>query len=64
MIGIGGGSFNVPYLARNGYPMVQAVAIASTCGWPIALGGVLGFSLWGSADALAVASRVSLSAGH
>ncbi len=43
MIGIGGGSFNVPYLARNGYPMVRAVAIASTCGWPIALGGVTGF---------------------
>lgn len=43
MIGIGGGSFNVPYLARNGYAMVRAVAIASTCGWPIALGGVVGF---------------------
>ena len=43
MIGIGGGSFNVPYLARNGFSMVQAVAIASACGWPIALGGVLGF---------------------
>jgi uncharacterized protein len=52
MIGIGGGSFNVPYLARNGYPMVQAVAIASTCGWPIALGGVRGFVVLGlNADA-------------
>ncbi len=47
MIGIGGGSFNVPYLARNGYPMVRAVAIASTCGWPIALGGVAGFIVLG-----------------
>ena len=45
VMGIGGGSFNVPYLARNGYPMVRAVAIASTCGWPIALGGVIGFAL-------------------
>ncbi len=49
IMGIGGGSFNVPYLARNGYPMVRAVAIASACGWPIALGGLLGFVIagWG-----------------
>ncbi len=39
MIGIGGGSFNVPYLTWNGYSPVQAVAIASSCGWLIALGG-------------------------
>ncbi len=45
MIGIGGGTFNVPYLARNGYDMVRAVAIASACGWPIAVGGVLVFAL-------------------
>lgn len=45
LMGIGGGSFNVPYLARNGFPMVQAIAIASACGWPIALGGVIGFTL-------------------
>ena len=49
IMGIGGGSFNVPYLARNGYPMVRAVAIASACGWPIALGGLAGFVVagWG-----------------
>lgn len=49
MMGIGGGSFNVPYLARNGYPLVRAVAIASACGWPIALGGLAGFIVagWG-----------------
>ncbi len=52
MIGIGGGSFNVPYLARNGYPMVQAVAIASACGWPIALGGVASFIVLGLGQAL------------
>jgi uncharacterized protein len=56
MIGIGGGSFNVPYLARNGYPMVQAVAIASTCGWPIALGGVVGFVMVGGGQVLWPAS--------
>lgn len=45
MIGIGGGSFNVPYLRWNGYPMVNAVAMASTCGWLIGLGGALTFAL-------------------
>ncbi|NDY95828.1 sulfite exporter TauE/SafE family protein [Wenzhouxiangella limi] len=47
LMGIGGGSFNVPYLVRNGFAPVQAVAIASACGWPIALGGVVGFLIAG-----------------
>ncbi|MEE4639816.1 MAG: sulfite exporter TauE/SafE family protein [Wenzhouxiangella sp.] len=49
LMGIGGGSFNVPYLVRNGFATVRAVAIASACGWPIALGGVIGFAIagWG-----------------
>lgn len=45
MVGIGGGTFSVPWLARNGYPMVRAVAIASACGWPIAFGGAATFAL-------------------
>ncbi len=45
MIGIGGGSFTVPYLRWNGYPMVNAVAMASTCGWLIGLGGTSAFLL-------------------
>ncbi|OAB61275.1 hypothetical protein AY599_27080 [Leptolyngbya valderiana BDU 20041] len=45
MIGIGGGSFNVPYLRWNGYPMVNAVATASACGWLIGLGGTVAF-MW------------------
>ncbi|MDX1625303.1 MAG: sulfite exporter TauE/SafE family protein [Wenzhouxiangellaceae bacterium] len=45
MAGIGGGSFNVPWLVRNGYTALQAVAIAAACGWPIALAGVAGFAL-------------------
>lgn len=47
LMGIGGGSFNVPYLIRNGFLPVHAVAIASACGWPIALGGVIGFVITG-----------------
>ncbi len=45
LVGIGGGTFNVPYLARNGYRMVEAVANASACGWPIALAGSAVFAL-------------------
>lgn len=47
LVGIGGGTFNVPYLARNGYAMVRAVAIASACGWPIALTGAATFVMLG-----------------
>lgn len=49
MIGIGGGSFNVPYLAWNGYSTIRAVGIAAACGWPIALAGSAGFVVegWG-----------------
>jgi len=47
LAGIGGGSFNVPYLLRNGYRMVDAVGTAAACGWPIALGGVIGFMVSG-----------------
>lgn len=52
MVGIGGGTFNVPWLARNGYEMVRAVAIASACGWPIALGGAATFALTRTEPAL------------
>lgn len=48
MVGIGGGSFNVPYLAKSGYSMAQAIAIAAACGYPIALAGSLGFLVLGS----------------
>lgn len=49
MIGIGGGSFNVPYLAWNGYSTLRAVGIAAACGWAIALAGSAGFVVegWG-----------------
>lgn len=49
MIGIGGGSFNVPYLVWNGYSTIRAVGIAAACGWPIALAGSAGFVVegWG-----------------
>ncbi|GAB4175256.1 MAG: sulfite exporter TauE/SafE family protein [Wenzhouxiangellaceae bacterium] len=47
LLGIGGGSFNVPYLRYNGYPMLVAVGTAAACGWPIAVAGTLGFVIGG-----------------
>ncbi|MEM1080631.1 MAG: sulfite exporter TauE/SafE family protein [Pseudomonadota bacterium] len=45
MVGIGGASFNVPYLTRNGFTTLQAVAVAAACGWLLALAGSVGFLL-------------------
>lgn len=45
LLGIGGGSFTVPYLAWHGIPMRNAVGTASACGFPLAAGGTCGF-IW------------------
>jgi uncharacterized membrane protein YfcA len=45
IFGIGGGTFTVPYLTLHGVAMTQAIASASACGLPIALGGAVGF-MW------------------
>ena len=52
MIGIGGGSFTVPFLTFNGYPVLRAVGVAAACGWPIALAGSTAFLVagWGRVD--------------
>lgn len=39
IIGIGGGTLTVPYLAKRGVAMAQAVATSSACGLPIAVAG-------------------------
>ena len=39
ILGIGGGTLSVPFLARRGYPLRTAVAISSACGFPIAVAG-------------------------
>jgi uncharacterized membrane protein YfcA len=51
LVGIGGGTLTVPFLARSGVDMRGAVATASACGVPIALAGALGFVAtgWGQA---------------
>lgn len=51
IFGIGGGTFTVPYLTLHGVAMTNAVASASACGLPIALGGAVGFMWSGWQDA-------------
>jgi len=48
LVGIGGGSLSVPYLAMRRLPMVQAVGSAAAGGIPIAWGGTLGFVMSGA----------------
>jgi uncharacterized membrane protein YfcA len=47
LIGIGGGSLTVPYMALRGITMREAVGTAAACGIPIAWAGTLGFMLTG-----------------
>ena len=51
LLGIGGGVLTVPFLARHGVALRNAVATSSACGVPLALAGSLGFVLsgWGRA---------------
>ena len=49
LLGIGGGTLTVPFLAWCNVAMRQAVGTASACGLPIALAGAAGFMLFGLA---------------
>lgn len=60
MMGIGGGTFTVPYLSLFGYPIRRAVATAAAIGVLIALPGAIGFSLGG----LGVGERPPYSLGY
>jgi uncharacterized protein len=50
MLGIGGGSLTVPWLAWCGTEMRKAVGTSAACGLPIAISGAVGFMLagWGN----------------
>lgn len=52
IVGVGGGSMVVPFLAWCNVNMKSAVGTASACGAPLALAGMLGFVVagWGHAD--------------
>jgi len=47
ILGIGGGTLTVPFLTKCRFPIRNAVAIASTCGLPIAIAGTLSYTLLG-----------------
>lgn len=47
ILGIGGGTLTVPYLAWHNVPMRTAVGTSSACGLPIALAGTIGFVVTG-----------------
>lgn len=47
LVGIGGGTMMVPYMAWHNVPMQRAVAMGSTCGFPIAVSGAAGYVLLG-----------------
>jgi len=43
IVGIGGGSLSVPLLNKCNYPLRNAVAISSACGFPIAIAGTASY---------------------
>ena len=47
LVGIGGGTLTVPYLAHCRFPMRNAVAIASACGLPIAVASTISYMVLG-----------------
>jgi uncharacterized protein len=51
IVGIGGGTLTVPFLAWCNVHLREAVATSSACGLPIALAGALGFVVMGWGDA-------------
>jgi uncharacterized membrane protein YfcA len=79
LVGVGGGTITVPFLRWSNVAMPRAVATSSACGFPIAAGACLGFSLadglgggtavvnsaiyWPAALLIAVASLVAVPLG-
>ncbi len=51
IIGIGGGSMVTPFLIWSGYQIQQAIAVAATTGFLIAVSGAIGF-IWMGSDAI------------
>ena len=47
LVGIGGGSLSVPFLAWRGLPLVRAIGTSAAIGFPISAAGTLAYSLSG-----------------
>jgi uncharacterized membrane protein YfcA len=43
ILGIGGGTLSLPFLTWSGYPLRQAIALSSACGFPIAVFGTASY---------------------
>lgn len=52
VVGIGGGTMTVPYLAWCNVPIRQAIAVSAACGLPIAIAGAAGFIIFGAGAGL------------
>ena len=79
IVGIGGGTVTVPFLRWRSVAIHRAVATSSACGFPIAVGGCLGFTMidlivgqapsptsaiyWPAALWIAAASLIAVPAG-
>ena len=51
LLGIGGGTLNVPYLSGSGVPMKTAIGTATAVGFPLAAASTLGFIFMGLDEA-------------
>ncbi len=50
LVGVGGGSMSVPFMTWCNVPVRQAIATSAAIGFPIAVGGSVGFALAGLDD--------------
>ena len=47
LVGIGGGSMNVPFLSGCNIPLPRAIATSAALGWPISVAGAVGYWVMG-----------------
>ena len=47
ILGIGGGTFSVPYFKASGLNLTSAIGTSAACGVPIAIFGTLGYVIAG-----------------
>jgi uncharacterized membrane protein YfcA len=60
MLGIGGGTFSVPYFRASGLKLTSSIGTSAACGIPIAIFGTLGYIIAG----IEVSELPNLSLGY
>jgi uncharacterized membrane protein YfcA len=58
LIGIGGGTFTVPYMLLHNVPMKKAIAFGSTFGLPIAIFGAISFAILGLKNSIPMEGNI------